>query len=69
MGSQINLFFLCKRGVRPGDPLSPLWFVQGANLLQSLVNFANQEGLLTAPIRIRADYPIIQYVDDIIVVL
>jgi hypothetical protein len=61
--------FQCKRGVMQGDPLSPLLFVQGADLLQSLVNFAYPNGLLTSPIPIRADFSIIQYADDIIIVL
>jgi hypothetical protein len=61
--------FHCKRGVRQGDPLSPLLFVQGADLLQSLVNFAFQNGLLSRPIPVGDDFPIIQYADDTIVVL
>jgi hypothetical protein len=36
--------FSCKRGVSQGDPLSPLLFVQGADLLQTLVNIAYREG-------------------------
>jgi hypothetical protein len=61
--------FHCKRGVRQGDRLSPLLFVQGADLLQSLVNFAFQNGLLSRPIPVGDDFPIIQYADDTIVVL
>jgi hypothetical protein len=61
--------FHYKRGVRQGDPLSPLLFVQGADLLQSLVNWAFQNGLLSLPIPVEADYPIIQYADDTIIVL
>ena len=61
--------FICKRGVRQGDPLSPLLFVEGADLLQSLVNKAYRDGLLNAPIPIRKDYPIVQYADDTIVIL
>jgi hypothetical protein len=60
--------FVCKRGVRQGDPLSPLLFVEGADLLQSLVNQAYDDGSLSAPIPVRGKYPIIQYADDTIIV-
>jgi hypothetical protein len=61
--------FPCKRGVRQGDPLSPLLFVQGADLLQTLVNIAYREGILVAPIPVESDFPIIQYADDTIIIL
>jgi retron-type reverse transcriptase len=61
--------FLCKRGVRQGDPLSPLLFVQGSDLLQTLVNTAYHNGLLSLPIPVGSDFPIIQYADDTIIVL
>jgi retron-type reverse transcriptase len=51
--------FLCKRGVRQGDPLSPLLFVQGSDLLQTLVNIAYHNGLLSFPIPVGSDFPII----------
>ena len=49
--------------------MSPLLFVEGADLLQSLVNKAFRDGLLSAPIPMRKDYQIIPYADDTIVVL
>lgn len=63
--------FHCKRGVRQGDPLSPLLFVSVGDLLQNVVNKTCEGGLLHAPITqpTSEDYPIIQYTDDTIVVM
>jgi hypothetical protein len=57
-----------KRGQTRG-PSFPLLFVQGANLLQYLVDFSYKNGLLTPPIPIRAEFPIIYYAHDTIIVL
>lgn len=61
----------CKRGVRQGDPLSPLMFVLAADLLQGVVNRACQLGLLTPPLQNanEQDYPIVQYADDTILIM
>ena len=63
--------FKCKRGVRQGDPLSPLLFVLAADLLQSIVNKAWLMGVLTHPIsnNFGGDFPILQYADDTLLVL
>lgn len=42
--------FHCRRGVRQGDPISPLLFVLAADFLQSLINRAKDMGLLDLPI-------------------
>ena len=62
--------FSCKRGVRQGDPLSPLLFVETADLLQTMINFHFHQDSLVAPLPIpNHDFPIIQYADDTLVVM
>ena len=62
--------FRCNRGVRQGDPLSPLLFVLGAELLQYVINDLKNRGLLKVPILTSpSDFPIVQYADDTILVL
>jgi retron-type reverse transcriptase len=58
--------FHCKRGVRQGDPLSPLLFVLAADLLQSIMNKAYNQGLFKLPLPNRDihHFPVIQYADD-----
>jgi hypothetical protein len=63
--------FHCKRGVRQGDPLSPLLFVLAADLLQSIINKVRQHGLLQLPLTENCgqDFPIVQYADDTLLIL
>jgi hypothetical protein len=63
--------FFCKRGVRQGDPLSPLIFVLAVDLLQSSINKAFHQGLLRAPFSpdFGVDFPIVQYADDTLVIM
>lgn len=61
--------FHYRRGVRHGDPLSPLLFVLSANLLQTVLNSARRNNLLALPLPLPSDddFPILQYVDDTLI--
>lgn len=62
--------FYCKRGIRQGDPLSPLLFVLGADLLQSVINEAYAQGVLSMPIPTAdSNFPVVQYADDTLLFL
>jgi hypothetical protein len=63
--------FYYTKGVRQGDPLSPLLFVLAANLLQSILNKAMMQGLIEEPLNCPSfpDFPVIQYADDTLIVL
>ena len=62
--------FPCRRGVRQGDPLSPILFVEGADLLQSMINRLVADDIITAPLPIpNTDFPIFQYTDGTLLIM
>ena len=70
LNGSLGKTFHCKRGVRQGDPLSPLLFVLAADFLQSLINKARAMGLLNLPIPMEhnLDFPVVQYADDTLII-
>lgn len=64
-------FLRCKRGVRQGDPLPPLLFVIGAELLQDVLSRAMSLGLLSKPINGQGggDFPGVQHADHTLIFL
>jgi hypothetical protein len=62
--------FECRRGVRQGDPISPLFYLFGSDLLQSAVNELVHLGKLSRPIETNdMDFPIVQYADDTLLIV
>jgi hypothetical protein len=66
-----SVLLMCKRGVRHGDPLSPILFAIAADLIQYAINHEFQQGILAPPFPQNADlpFPVVQYADDTIIVM
>jgi hypothetical protein len=63
-GKWINI----KRGLRQGDPLSPLLFIVVVDVLQQAIKQSALNGLLRHPILEDQPCPVLQYADDTLIV-
>jgi retron-type reverse transcriptase len=61
LNGTLGKVFHCRRGVRQGDPLSPLLFVLAIDLFQSIINKYKENGILRLPIDVgySNDFPIV----------
>jgi retron-type reverse transcriptase len=64
-----SLWIQIKRGLRQGDPLSPLIFILIVDILQNVIQRFSREGLLIHPIVHDQTCPVIQYADDTLIIL
>jgi hypothetical protein len=63
-------FVVTRYTTTKGDPISPLFYLFGSDLLQSAVNELVHLGKLSRPIETNdMDFPIIQYADDTLLIL
>lgn len=63
--------FHCKRGSGRATPFAHLLFVLAADLLQTVINKAKDLGLnkLPIPLLSTSNFPILQYVDDTLIIM
>jgi hypothetical protein len=68
VNNQMGLFFQTQRGVRQGDPLSPILFNLVVDMLATLINRAKENGQVEVliPHLVDGGLPIMQYADDTI---
>jgi hypothetical protein len=69
LNGTLGKVFHCRRGVRQGDPLSLLLFLLAADSLQTILNDAARNNLLSLPLLFPSDqdFPILQYADDTVI--